>query len=752
MQPDLGAIKNNGTLMEPYLHLVRQFKDNNIKWCSWKSNEHLLAGLQGDTDVDMLFFEGDRHRVINLMHDCGFILFSTAKHRSYPGIIDFISIDAQNGKILHAHAHFLLTVGEKYLKSVILPWNKKILETTVPSEINPAINNASPQMEAVLLIVREALKIRWRDIRKTKDSAIWGGKGFHKELEWVKDRATPEEIKACAEEMLNENCAELVHNMVLEGIKFNKLLCLKKTLNNIAKKQEWRRIGPYLALYSIWSHEVFYILTRIAEKLSLSQQMIIRRRVLPGSGVVIAFLGPDGSGKSTVTKTLISQWDSKLDIVHLYFGSGDGHSSFLHRCLKSGIAAGLKIKKILNNTPPSKENKLALSSEKKSSKPSLVQSLWAVTGTLDKKKKIKKALKLRKRGFLVVCDRWPQNQVSGINDGPLLSENINHPKWLFRNMARWEKRQFEILRETMTPDVVFRLIPSLDVAINRKPENKDIAEIIERKINLLKDLTIDQNKTLYDIDADKPFDAVMTDVRYSIWNHIQKKPVLGTNLYECIGLPGAGKTTVCREVIKSIDIKSIDHAFSPEKPISKIKKAVLTIWTIILDPIIYALIIKLAFDYKLWKKRVSLGYLFRLPVQKLRLKKAIQSEVYLVEQLILQNIWSAFVSADIQTVRPDYLTPLIAQLYRDMDGTIFYFDITPHEASGRVLERQDGKSRFDNLPESEISKYLDKTQNLMRDIVRAASYAGLSIVQVNASLPINQNIANTILPVIKDNK
>jgi hypothetical protein len=100
-----------------------------IRYCHWKSNEHLDASLRGATDLDVLF---DRRQVLHVAHlltRLGCKRFVVKPGRGYPGIEDFVVFDAPTGALAHLHAHYQLTVGEKFLKGYRLPWEEYVLAT-----------------------------------------------------------------------------------------------------------------------------------------------------------------------------------------------------------------------------------------------------------------------------------------------------------------------------------------------------------------------------------------------------------------------------------------------------------------------------------------------------------------------------------------------------------------------------------------------------------------------------------------------
>jgi thymidylate kinase len=122
----------------------------------------------------------------------------------------------------------------------------------------------------------------------------------------------------------------------------------------------------------------------------------------------------------------------------------------------------------------------------------------------------------------------------------------------------------------------------------------------------------------------------------------------------------------------------------------------------------------------------------------------------MLEELLLQNLWSALVLADAQSARPECLAPLISRLYSGVDPVVFYFKVSPDAAARRVSSRTDGKSPyFDNLPEQETAQRLRTFAGTMEDVMKAASHAGLRIVPVDGSQPVDAIVKKTILQVIE---
>ena len=63
--------------MAEVLTVVRTLFDalerDGVSYCHWKSNEHLLAGLAGATDLDVLIDRRQRHAVQDILSKVGYI-------------------------------------------------------------------------------------------------------------------------------------------------------------------------------------------------------------------------------------------------------------------------------------------------------------------------------------------------------------------------------------------------------------------------------------------------------------------------------------------------------------------------------------------------------------------------------------------------------------------------------------------------------------------------------------------------------
>ena len=134
-----------------------------ICYCHWKSNEHLHAAMVAATDLDILVEKNKSLTIKQILSEIGFKHFAPTSFRMYPAIEDYLSFDEDTGRLIHLHLHYQLTVGEKHLKGYHLPWEHLVLSTR-QFDVEEQVYVVDPNVEMLLLLVRDALKIRTRNL------------------------------------------------------------------------------------------------------------------------------------------------------------------------------------------------------------------------------------------------------------------------------------------------------------------------------------------------------------------------------------------------------------------------------------------------------------------------------------------------------------------------------------------------------------------------------------------------------------
>ena len=253
--------------------------------------------------------------------------------------------------------------------------------------------------------------------------------------------------------------------------------------------------------------EYFWLVAGVKRRLGLNSNQA-GRRISPSGGSVVVFLGCDGAGKSTTLKYVKKELSKKIDVKSVYLGSGDGSSSLIRKPMKliakkvGGKGVGHAVEKEY-----SEKKKVSI----KARLYSFAKIIWAVTLANEKKKKLREMTKARNNGLVVLCDRYPQIEVAGYSDGPLLTRYLSKGKGLFYQIARWE---YSIYRSFYfnPPDLTIKLMVPTEVAIERKPEMTP-EEIENKKAAIAKMNFSRNNEEIYtDCDINESLSKVMAAV------------------------------------------------------------------------------------------------------------------------------------------------------------------------------------------------------------------------------------------------
>lgn len=210
-------------------------------------------------------------------------------------------------------------------------------------------------------------------------------------------------------------------------------------------------------------------------------------------GSLIAVVGCDGSGKSTLTHDLNKDLSASVAVQTCYLGLGSG-------------AIGERIKRV-PLVGAAFERKLARKAAQTRTKgeriPGLATALVVYLFSLARLRRFRRMLDLRRRGFVVLTDRYPQVECPGFYDGPGLSA-ASASGWAVAALARRERRLYQWMA-SFRPNVVIRLNVDVDTAAARKPDHR--RDLLAKKVAVTPQLRF-AGARIVDLDAVAPYEAV----------------------------------------------------------------------------------------------------------------------------------------------------------------------------------------------------------------------------------------------------
>ena len=188
---------------------------------------------------------------------------------------------------------------------------------------------------------------------------------------------------------------------------------------------------------------------------------------IPG---LIAVVGCDGTGKSTLTNDLVKSLQQHWQTERRYLGLLSGED-------------GDKIKRLP------------------------LVGVW-----LERRLAAKSSKRLAQSGVLVVSDRFPQAEISGFYyDGPGIGVERATGK-ISRFLAQRERRLYQKMAQ-YRPELIIRLGIDIDTAISRKPDH-DYAEL-QDKIGVMSTIGYNGTKIL-EIDSRAPYSEVLEQAQKAV--------------------------------------------------------------------------------------------------------------------------------------------------------------------------------------------------------------------------------------------
>ncbi|MBO7913690.1 hypothetical protein J5X89_18905 [Vibrio sp. G41H] len=468
-----------------------EINSTDISYCHWKSTDHLDASFLGDTDFDILVKRKDAFKFEKILLDKGFVRARTPDLRTYPCVEDYIYYDSNLNKFFHFHIHYQLPCGDRWVKSFHIPLENYILENRVYLK-GFDIYNIDPISEYLFFIIR--MNMKWR-LPTKKKSVV-------KENDYLLNRIN--ESNLSFDDIKSSYLYGFCDNKILDKY-YHRELSSVTIFDNFRFKRKlfnYRRLG-----------HVFYYLCQVVRYLyrlyvEFNRRVIhnysFGRRQLISGGRVIAFIGMDGSGKSSMLEECTEFYKKQINVTNVFLGTGRSGAGFIRR----------QIFKVYGSRDKNKSSSNIADSHI-IRKPNFLKLVWILLCLRDRNRELKKLFQSVANGNLVVVDRWPQSSVNGFADYPKLYDFCDE-SGLVGILARKEKKFYEKLSTVSVDKFLFFDIEP-ETSLDRKPNELTLSEAREYK-QAMYELTSSHFSRVTPINAEQDFESVKVKSISAIWD------------------------------------------------------------------------------------------------------------------------------------------------------------------------------------------------------------------------------------------
>ena len=274
-----------------------------INYCHWKSNIDLAQATSGEMDLDFLIERESFQPMISILSRLGFKPTIVRWGLNSPGISHFYGYNSAADRFAHVHLFSRVLTGESFLKSHLLPLESMLLQNV---RLDGQMRVTSKSAELVIFTIRTYIKYG-----SILDLVYLYKKNekIRSELNWLKD-GSDLTTSLC---LLNKYCPVIDDQLFLQ--------CINAIENNASLLQRIslaRKVRSNIRYYSKhtffeWISSYFMLAFNQVQKRIGSRK---KNKVLQAGGAVIAIVGADATGKSTVVSEL-GRWLGKNFLVRI---------------------------------------------------------------------------------------------------------------------------------------------------------------------------------------------------------------------------------------------------------------------------------------------------------------------------------------------------------------------------------------------------------------------------------------------------
>ncbi len=481
--------------------VLEQLDNRKISYCHWKSNYHLEYALTGKEDVDVLLGFQDFPAFVEILMANGFKAAESITSKKQPGVFHYLGNDDATGTLINIHTFSWVLSGDHFLKSWNFPFGKLLL-----SETRSLYGIKAPvaSSELIVFVIRHMIKHTtfidfYMGTKHVKDN--------DEEYRWLMQDLDIEESVRKLNTYFPEIATADFHaarELLPRDGRWLEKIRLGFRFRGAIKK--YMRFGPIRQ-----SLTTFISLAKMAINKFAKKQKHMHMNT---GGKVIALVGPQATGKSTLAASIQAWLGQELSVECIH--SGKPPSTLLTWLPNNLIPLA---RKIFTGYATVKIEKQAEDNEQHDFP--LIFIIRKVILAHDRHRLLRKAFRQSRNGKLFISDRYPSDEIGAIDGATFRDESIAQQRSSLKRYLMQLER--EIYRDICPPDLVLQLTVSVEKAVLRnQTRNKggnQTTEYVQMR-HAMKYAPRFNRCPVIKISTDRDFEETLIEVKRHVWKHI----------------------------------------------------------------------------------------------------------------------------------------------------------------------------------------------------------------------------------------
>jgi thymidylate kinase len=477
--------------------LFERLRGEGIRYCHWKSNWALEETLEGRTDLDLLVQRQQAPSFRKILQELAFR--PAVEHGSppFPSVEHYHALD-EAGELVHVHAYYRVISGDSLVKNYHFPLEAMLLENTrrigvvdVPSKgaelivfvLRMSLKHTSTVELALLLrswqsVEREAAWLATDDARAEAAALlpVWLP-GFDEPLFWAALAALTAPASLARRALLGRRVRAELRPFARNG----------RTRVWVAGLRKFAQHGRARVVGS-------------------------KKKLAPATGgAVIAFVGVEASGKSTMLGAMHRWLGSHYTVRRIHAGKPPSTAlTFVPNLLLPALRALLP-----DQRSTIVSAKLTAEARPRTGRFPLLFGIRSVLLAHDRRALLARAYARSANGTIVLCDRYPSSDEAPVDGAQLAVEDAEEQDPVRRWLAEREARLY---RDVPPADLVLQLTAPLDVTLerNRRRAKAEPEEYVLSRHARSSSLAFDHVRVVK-VDTNRPVEESTREIRRIIW-------------------------------------------------------------------------------------------------------------------------------------------------------------------------------------------------------------------------------------------